>query len=77
MKSWVGPANRVHGDPASGASVSVNGEELGADTVLYQARYLSGDWIGEVLAFPIDQTTGAVLNAEDQVLWNSADKLEG
>ena len=25
-------------DPASGASVSVNGEELGADTVLYQAR---------------------------------------
>ena len=63
-------------DPASGASVSVNGEELGADTVLYQARYISGDWIGEVLAFPIDQTTGAVLNAEDQVLWNSADKLE-
>jgi Tfp pilus tip-associated adhesin PilY1 len=63
-------------DPASGASVSVNGEELGADTVLYQARYLSGDWIGEVLAFPIDQNTGAVLNAEDQVLWNSADKLE-
>jgi Tfp pilus tip-associated adhesin PilY1 len=63
-------------DPASGASVSVNGEELGADTVLYQARYLSGDWIGEVLAFPIDQQTGAVLNAEDQVLWNSADKLE-
>ena len=63
-------------DPASGASVSVNGEELGADTVLYQARYLSGDWIGEVLAFPIDQTTGAVLNAEDQILWNSSDKLE-
>jgi type IV pilus assembly protein PilY1 len=63
-------------DPASGASVSVNGEELGADTVLYQARYISGDWIGEVLAFPIDQTTGAVLNAEDEVLWNSADKLE-
>ncbi len=63
-------------DPASGASVSVNGEELGADTVLYQARYISGDWIGEVLAFPIDQTTGAVLNAEDQILWNSADKLE-
>jgi Tfp pilus tip-associated adhesin PilY1 len=63
-------------DPASGASVSVNGEELGADTVLYQARYISGEWIGEVLAFPIDQTTGAVLNAEDQVLWNSADKLE-
>ena len=63
-------------DPASGASVSVNGEELGADTVLYQARYLSGDWIGEVLAFPIDQNTGAVLNAEDQILWNSADKLE-
>ena len=63
-------------DPASGASVSVNGEELGADTVLYQARYISGDWIGEVLAFPIDQITGAVLNAEDEVLWNSADKLE-
>jgi Tfp pilus tip-associated adhesin PilY1 len=63
-------------DPASGASVSVNGEELGADTVLYQARYISGDWIGEVLAFPIDQNTGAVLNAEDEVLWNSADQLQ-
>jgi Tfp pilus tip-associated adhesin PilY1 len=60
----------------SGASVSVNGEELGADTVLYQARYISGDWIGEVLAFPIHPTTGAVLNSEDDILWNSAEKLE-
>jgi len=63
-------------DPASGASVSVNGEELGADTVLYQARYMSGDWIGEVLAFPINQTTGAVENGPNDILWNSADKLE-
>jgi type IV pilus assembly protein PilY1 len=62
-------------DPASGASVSVNGEELGTDTVLYQARYISGDWIGEVLAFPLNQQ-GDVLNAEDEILWNAADKLE-
>jgi Tfp pilus tip-associated adhesin PilY1 len=63
-------------DPASGASVSVNGEELGADTVLFQARYVSGSWVGEVLAFPIDQITGAVLNGPDDILWNSSDKLE-
>ncbi|MGD8292642.1 MAG: PilC/PilY family type IV pilus protein, partial [Desulfobacterales bacterium] len=62
-------------DPASGASVSVNGEELGTDTVLYQARYISGEWIGEVLAFPLDQN-GNVLNAEDEILWNASDKLE-
>ena len=63
-------------DPASGASVSVNGEELGADTVLYQARYISDDWIGEVLAFPIDEITGEVLHGPDDILWNASDKLE-
>jgi type IV pilus assembly protein PilY1 len=63
-------------DPASGASVSVNGEELGTHSVLYQARYIAGDWRGEVLAFPIDPISGAVLNGPDDELWNASDKLE-
>ncbi|MCP4629394.1 MAG: hypothetical protein GY850_38700 [bacterium] len=63
-------------DPASGASVSVNGEELGTHSVLYQARYIADDWRGEVLAFPIDPISGAVLNGPDDVLWNASDKLE-
>ncbi len=63
-------------DPSSGASVSVNGEELGTDTVLYQARYIAEDWTGEVLSFPIDSITGQVLNGDDDILWNASDKLE-
>jgi hypothetical protein len=61
---------------ASGASVSVNGEELGTDTVLYQASYSSDSWTGEVKAFPVDRDTGAILREASDIKWSAADLLQ-
>ena len=58
---------------SSGASVSVNGEELSEETVLYQARYKSEDWTGEVIAREIDPHTRIISTEE---LWNASDRLQ-
>ena len=45
----------------SGASVSINGEELQEGLVLYQSIYSTARWTGDVVAHNVDETTGAVL----------------
>ncbi len=62
------------GDMPSGASVSVNGEELNSGTVLYQSRYQSSGWIGTVLAYNVDQYTGEI--ETNTPLWDGADQLQ-
>ncbi len=64
------------GEPSSGAAVAVNGEELSTNSVIYQARYLSGTWVGELRAYPLDPDTGAVLDSDSDILWNASDKLQ-
>ncbi|CAB1059469.1 Type IV fimbrial biogenesis protein PilY1, partial [Olavius sp. associated proteobacterium Delta 1] len=63
---------------ASSSSVSVNGDplyqQLGSETRMYQATYRSDGWIGDVIAYPIDESTGEVLT--DQQDWSAADQLE-
>ncbi|MDA8134313.1 MAG: PilC/PilY family type IV pilus protein [Desulfobacteraceae bacterium] len=61
---------------SSGASVSVNGDELNTGTVLYQASYVSGSWIGDVTAYPIDAVTGEIKKDETDILWHASDKLQ-
>ncbi len=61
---------------ASGASVTVNGEELGTHTVLYQSSYISDGWIGDVTAYPVDPVTGEILRERDDILWKASDKLQ-
>ncbi len=61
---------------ASGASVSVNGEELDTGSVMYQAQYTTDGWTGDVLAFPIDPNSGEVLRESSDVLWKAADQLQ-
>ena len=53
---------------SSGAAVALNSASLDANSRLYQARFNSGDWSGTVLAFDIDQTTGAVKTPQ---VWNA------
>jgi type IV pilus assembly protein PilY1 len=55
---------------ASGASVSVNGDELSNGLVLYQSSYESGVWKGNVTAYPIDPNTGEIKRQEDEILWH-------
>ncbi len=54
----------VLGRTSSGAAVALDSNSLNADSRLYQARLNSGDWSGTVLAFDIDETSGAVLTPE-------------
>ncbi|MDY6950796.1 MAG: PilC/PilY family type IV pilus protein [Thermodesulfobacteriota bacterium] len=61
---------------ASGASVTVNGEELGTNTVLYQSSYVSDGWIGDVTAYPVDPVSGEILKEENDLLWKASDELQ-
>ncbi len=61
---------------ASGASVSVNGDELNTGTILYQSTYTSGDWLGDVTAYPIDPATGEIKTEESSVKWRASEQLQ-
>ncbi|MDQ2068808.1 pilus assembly protein [Natronospira bacteriovora] len=58
---------------ASAASVATNSTRLDADTMVYQARFNTVDWSGELLAFPVDPATGeledAAWDAGDSISW--------
>lgn len=62
---------------ASGASVSVNGDELSTELVLYQSSYEAGSWTGDVTAYPIDPVSGEIKKGTDDILWQAKDVLQG
>jgi type IV pilus assembly protein PilY1 len=47
-------------DTATGAAVAVNTASLSTDSAVYQARFTSQTWTGQLLAEKIDPSTGAV-----------------
>ena len=57
----------------SGASVSINGEELHAGTVMFQASYSTDGWTGDVKAYNVDTVTGEVIL--DAPLWSASHEL--
>lgn len=67
----------------TGASVTINAQDLQSNTYLFQAFYNSGDWSGDLVAYPLNSSTGAIdtfINAsgiEEKVLaWSAADQLD-
>ncbi|MEE8511020.1 MAG: PilC/PilY family type IV pilus protein, partial [Acidiferrobacterales bacterium] len=62
----------VEARTSSAAAVALNSGSLDANSKLYQARYKSGDWTGQLLAFTIDTLTGAVNTPE---VWDAGAKL--
>ena len=58
----------------SGASVSINGEELYTDSVMFQSIYSSDNWTGEVKAYPINEDTGLV--EQDGYIWSARGRLQ-
>lgn len=62
--------------PASGASVSVNSNELQEGLAVYQTRYVANEWSGDVVAYPVDPYNGAILNTESDVLWHAKDEIQ-
>ncbi len=51
----------IQNKATAAASVSLNSTRLDANFLLYQARFDSTDWSGDLQAYPVDDTTGAVL----------------
>ena len=63
----------VLGRTTSGAGVALNSGTLDVEARLYQARFNSGNWSGQVLAFDIDETNGTVITPEK---WDAAVELD-
>jgi type IV pilus assembly protein PilY1 len=55
---------------SSASSASVNSGSISGDTRVFQARFKSGDWTGELLSFPVN-TDGSLAAAE----WNAQDNV--
>ncbi|HHO67942.1 MAG TPA: hypothetical protein ENK12_02825 [Gammaproteobacteria bacterium] len=54
---------------AAAAAVATNSTRLDTNTTIYQARFDSRDWSGDLLAFSLDATTGDVNTTPD---WSAA-----
>ena len=55
---------QIIGRTGSAAAIATNSTRLNADTYVYQARFDSKDWRGELLGFKVDETTGAIIDAK-------------
>lgn len=55
---------------SSSAAVATNSVSLSTGTVIYQARYQSADWSGDVVALPLN-SDGSI----GEALWNARDEL--
>ena len=62
--------NNIIGRSTSAAAVASNSTRVSSDTLIYQARFNSGDWTGQFLAFPI-QADGSI----GSVVWDAANQL--
>ncbi|MBU0971417.1 MAG: hypothetical protein KKC20_12265, partial [Proteobacteria bacterium] len=58
----------------SGASVSINGEELQEGLILYQSIYSTSRWTGDVIAYNVDGNSGAVLKEAPR--WSASEVLD-
>jgi Tfp pilus tip-associated adhesin PilY1 len=76
VSSLTDAMSSIESKISSGASVSVNGDELHSDTVLYQASYESDSWTGDVTAFPIDPQTGEIKRQASDILWQASEELQ-
>ena len=74
VNSLVTVMQNIDSRTVSDASVSVNGEELQAGTVIFQSSYTTDGWAGDLKAYSINQTTGEVIR--DTYLWSAAEKLD-
>lgn len=52
--------SRVQSRVGTGASLAANSTKLGVGTVTYQALYYTGKWNGDLMAYNVDSTSGAL-----------------
>ncbi len=65
----------------STASAAVNSTGLNTNSVVYQSQFTTSDlfqdWTGNLYAFPINPTTGAVNTSPTAALWSGQNQLDG
>lgn len=73
--------NKIKANSASASATSTSSTRADTDTLVFQAKFNSGDWSGSVLAFTID-STGQIIDrnndggrTEADAVWNAAQKL--
>lgn len=60
-----------------GSAVALNSQKLQAGTFLYEAKYDTEGWAGDVLAYELDPATGDVkVTGENLYTWSAAKKLD-
>lgn len=64
----------VEREVGSSASIATNSTRLDTDTLIFQARFDSEDWSGELLAFELDDEDGTV---SDTPAWTAEDGIDG
>ena len=57
--------------PATAASIATNSTRLDAGTLIYQAKFDSSDWSGQMIAYRVNTTNGSV--DENNPEWNTDD----
>ena len=62
--------NRVLERQSSASALATNSTRLSTETVIYQARFNSADWSGQLLAIPLN-SDGSI----GTVLWDAAEKI--
>lgn len=58
---------------SSAAAIATNSTRLDADTLVFQARFDSRDWRGELRAYEVDEADGSVSETH---VWEASEKLD-
>lgn len=62
---------------ASASSASVNSGSISSDTRVYQAKFNSASWTGQLLSFPVLENGTLVTDLDDPRVWDASDELPG
>ena len=77
VASLLAIMNDIGSRIGSGASVSVNGDEMyeaiNGQIRMFQTTYNSGDWHGDLQSYKVDATTGEVLT--NSPVWSAEEKM--
>lgn len=66
--------NQIRALKASASAVATNSKQLGGGTLVYQARFNTDGWLGDLAAYPIDLTNNTVSTV---ATWSSTTTLNG
>lgn len=61
----------IEGRVSSSASVAANTTQLSTNSRLFQARFDSSNWSGQLLAYPVNQYTGQ----PEDAIWDAAERM--